>query len=252
MDADLRLAIQLQDLDIRINELQHEIASLPRHIASIEKTLEAHLRKVEADRAALAANQRERKKLEGDIQAQEARVSSLRNQMLGAKTNEQYGAFKNEIDFCQQEIRKFEDRILERMTESEALDSNLKTAEASLAEEKRHVEAEKGIARERTQNDQAELAALQKKRAEVVGRMAKPTYSNYERIRRGRRGIAVAEVVDNRCTACNMTVRLQFLQDLRLSEKIMTCESCGRILYYNPPVEVDEHGPSQASVETEA
>jgi predicted nucleic acid-binding Zn-ribbon protein len=252
MDADLRLAIQLQDLDTRIAKLQREIASLPRHIASIEKTLEAHLRKVEADRAALTANQRERKKLEGDIQAQEARVSSLRNQMLAAKTNEQYGAFKNEIEFCQQEIRKFEDRILERMTESESLDANLKVAEGSLAQEKRHVDAEKAGAREHTQTNQAELMALQKKRAEIAAGMTKAVYNNYERIKKNRRGIAVAEVVDGRCAACNMTVRLQLLQDLRLSDKMMTCETCGRILYYNPPVEVDENGPSRPSVETQA
>lgn len=250
MDADLRLAIQLQDLDIRIAQLQHEIAALPRHIASIEKTLEGHLRKVEADRAALTANQRERKKIEGDIQAQEARVSSLRNQMLGAKTNEQYNAFKNEIEFCQQEIRKFEDRILERMTESEALERNLKSAEGALAEEKQNVDREKASAREKTHKDQAELSGLQKKRAEAAGHMAKPAYTTYERIRKSRRGIAVAEVMDGRCSACNMTVRLQFLQDLKLSEKMMTCESCGRILYYAPPVEVDEHGPGEAQVET--
>lgn len=252
MDADLRLAIQLQDLDARIAQLQHEIAALPRHIASIEKTLDAHIRKVDADRAALNANQRERKKLEGDIQAQEARISTLRNQMLGAKTNEQYNAFKNEIEYCQAEIRKFEDRILERMAESEALDKNLKTAESALAEEKRNVEAEKAAAREKTQRDQAELAAVQKKRAELAARMGKPAYSNYERIRKTRRGIAVAEVVDGRCTACNMTLRLQFLLDLKLSEKMMTCESCGRILYCNPLVEVDEHGPGTAPVETGA
>ncbi len=163
-----------------------------------------------------------------------------------------YGAFKSEIEFCQQEIRKFEDRILERMTENETLDANLKVAEGSLAEEKRHVEAEKAVARERTQKNQAELAALQKERTHVAASMGKPAYSNYERIRKGRRGIAVAEVLEGRCTACNMTVRLQLLQDLRLSEKMMTCESCGRIIYCNPPVEVDEHGPSRASVETEA
>jgi hypothetical protein len=33
---------------------------------------------------------------------------------------------------------------------------------------------------------------------------------------------------------------------------MMMCETCGRILYYNPPVEVDENGPSRPSVETQA
>ena len=41
-------------------------------------------------------------------------------------------AFQNEIDFCQKEIRKSEDRILELMGESEPLDKNVKAAEAAL------------------------------------------------------------------------------------------------------------------------
>ena len=39
--------------------------------------------------------------------------------MLGAKTNEQYRAFQNEIGFCEQAIRKAEDRILDLMAEGE-------------------------------------------------------------------------------------------------------------------------------------
>jgi len=29
------------------------------------------------------------------------------------------------------------------------------------------------------------------------------------------------------------------LQDLKKGEQLMTCESCGRFLYYNPPVRVE-------------
>ena len=31
-------------------------------------------------------------------------------------------------------------------------------------------------------------------------------------------------------------LRPQYLQDLRKGEQLLTCESCGRILIYNPPV----------------
>lgn len=244
MVADLRRAIRLQDLDNRIVQLQHEIASLPRHIAAIEKTLDTHIRKLEADRAALAANQRERKQLELDVRAQEERISKLRDQMLQAKSNEQYAAFKNEIEFCEREIRKCEDRILERMSETEALERNVKIAESALAAEKQQVEAEKEDARGRTGRDKRELDALLKERSSLVSEMPKPLVSTYESIRKRRKGIAVVEAVDGRCTGCHLTMRLQFYQDLRRGDQVMRCESCGRILYYNPPVEVDEIGPA--------
>ena len=38
----------------------------------------------------LAANQKERKKCESDIPVQEQKISKLKDQMLSAKTNEQY------------------------------------------------------------------------------------------------------------------------------------------------------------------
>ena len=106
MLPDLNWAIRLQEIDNRLAELTREIAALPVHIAEIEKKLVSHERKLEADRAALSANQKERKKCEGDIQMQEQKISKLKDQMLQAKTNEQYRAFQNEIDFCQNEIRK--------------------------------------------------------------------------------------------------------------------------------------------------
>ncbi len=143
MLPDLELVIRLQDIDHRLADLQREIATLPKHITEIEKKLVSHERKLEADRAALSANQKERKKCEGDIQMQEQKVSKLKDQMLQAKTNDQYRAFQHEIEFCEKEIRKFEDRILELMSESEPLEKNVKIAEGALKTEKQQVEAEK-------------------------------------------------------------------------------------------------------------
>ena len=147
MAPDLKLAIQLQHVDARMKELQAEISALPKHIASIEKTLDSHIRKLEADRAALTANLRERKSLEGEIQLHEQKVSKLKDQMMEARTNEQYRAFQKEIEYCQNGIRKAEDRILDLMAESEPLERNVQAAEAALKIEKQKVEAEKQTTR---------------------------------------------------------------------------------------------------------
>jgi len=240
MLPDLKLVIRLQDIDHRLADVAKEIAALPVHIAEIEKKLVSHERKLEADRAALAANQKERKKCEGDIQVQEQKISKLKDQMVTAKTNEQYRAFQHEIEFCEKEIRKLEDRILELMGESEPLDKNVKLAEIALKAEKAQVEAEKNQVRERTAADQKVQNELQTERSSIAQSITPAAYQNYERVRRGRKGIAVAEVIDGRCTACHIALRPQFFQDLKRGEKILSCESCQRILYYNPPQSVED------------
>jgi len=240
MHPDTHLVIQLQSLDQRIAALDKEVAALPKHVAVIEKTLESHLRKLEADRAALTGNQKDRKRLEGEIQIHEQRISKLRDQMLGAKTNEQYKAFQNEIEFAEKEIRKAEDRILELMTESEPLDQNVKKAEAALKEEKQAVEAEKGRARERTAADQSQLDQLRAERKEAVAKIRPVIVKEYERIRKKWHGFAITHVDGGRCSACQIVLRPQYLQDLRKGEELMSCEVCGRFLYFAPPVSVED------------
>lgn len=240
MLPDLKLAVRLQEIDNRLGELAREIASLPKHIAEIEKKLGSHERKLEADRAALAGNQKERKRCEGEIQMQEQKISKLKDQMLQAKTNEQYRAFQHEIEFCENEIRRYEDRILELMGESEPLDKNVKAAEAALKVEKTHVEAEKNQARERTAADERSSQELQTERASIMQSMSRSVYDRYERTRKARKGVAIAEVVDGRCSACHLALRLQYFQDLKRGNEIMSCENCQRILYYNPPIKVED------------
>src|SRR5271170_3199409 len=175
MTDEIQQVTRLQSLDLRIAELEREVATLPKHIAQIEKALDSHLRRLEADRAALVANQKERKRLEDDVKVETQKISKLREQMLGAKTNEQYRAFQHEITFCEDSIRKAEDRILDLMSEAEPLDGNVKKAEVALKEEKQQVEAETVRARERTAVDQKLLEEMRAERKTVVAALKPQT-----------------------------------------------------------------------------
>jgi predicted nucleic acid-binding Zn-ribbon protein len=248
MLPDIANAIRLQIIDDRAAVLTKEIAALPKHIAEIEKKLDSHQKRVDADRAALVANQKERKGLEVDIQVQEQKISKLKNQMMEAKNNEQYNAFKHEIEFCQKEISRFEDRILETMGDSESLDKNVKAAEAVLSVEKKQVESEKKQAQDRTVADKAEIAELMQERAKIASAITPKVLSEYERIRKGRAGVAIAEAVDGRCSKCHITLRPQFLQELKRGDAIMVCESCKRMLYVNNPQSFDDLVPQSVRV----
>lgn len=237
MHKDISTALEIQALDLRAAELRREIATLPKQIAQIEKTLDGHMKRLELDKAALAANQRDRKKLDAAAQDHQQKISKLRDQMLSAKTNEQYRAFQHEIEFCEQAIRKAEDQILDLMGEAESLEKNVKAAEVSLAEEKRLVEAEKAKAKQRTAEDQAELKKLEAARAAAAATLPAPVLTAYDRLRTRyyKDGDVIAEAKDSMCQACMMAMRPQYFQDVKAGEQVMFCENCRRILYYAEP-----------------
>jgi hypothetical protein len=223
MIPDLQLAIHLQSLDQRISELEREVAALPKHVAEIEKQLDQHLRRLEADRAALAGNQKERKKLEADVQVQEQKISKLKDQMLSAKTNEVYRAFQQRLNLRNPEGEG-------PRPDGESDEKNVRAAEMSL-KSKEQVEREKRPTPHRHQGS-SKLRHRGDRFPDSSGGLRCRRHQAPKQCSGGRPG--------GLCTACHLSLRPQFFQDVRKSEQVLYCESCGRILYYNPPVVVEE------------
>lgn len=236
MHPDLVTASKLQALDQRIVALEKEIAALPKHVAEIERQLEGRNRRLEADKALLAANVRDRKKLEGDVEVARQKAGKLRDQTMSAKTNEQYKAFQHEIEFLEKEMRNSDDRNLDLMTAAEPLESAVKKADAELKLEKQQVEAEKKKALARTSDDQRMLAEARTDRVAVVATAAPSIVALYEKVKKRWGPSVVTEVEDNLCMGCKLSLRPQFMQDMRMGSGVMQCENCGRLILYNPPV----------------
>jgi predicted nucleic acid-binding Zn-ribbon protein len=238
MKPEIEAVVRLQSVDERAAELRKQIEALPKHIADIERKLEAHTRQLEADKAALAANAKKRKSFEDDIKTHEAKMSKLSDQMSLAKTNEQYRAFQHEISWCKDAIRKAEDSILELMGEGEPLEVNVREAEKALAAEKKVVEREKEEARKRTADDQAMLSDTTEERAKLARQVDPKLLERYERARK-RWGTGVSDATSGKCSECHIALRPQQFQDLKRGEDVLFCESCGRILFYNPPISLE-------------
>ena len=248
MLPDLELLIQLQGLDLRAAELQREIATLPKQVAGIEQQLESHQKQLDRDRALVAANVKERKQHDLDIQTHQQKISKLRDQMMSAKTNEQYRAFQHEIEFCEKEVRKREDRLVELMVSLEEQETSVKAGESALQREKQVVDKQKSEAQARTAEDQKALAAILAERKEVLPKLSPASATLFARLNKRHGAHVVSDATQGRCRACQMELRPQLFQDLRRGEKLFVCETCGRVLHYNPPVafEAQLGGPGPA------
>jgi uncharacterized protein len=251
MHPDLKLAIELQVVEKEIARVSAEIAYLPRHIKEIESKLAGALRQLDADRQALAENQKERRKFDGDISLIQQKISKYKGQIFEVKTNEQYKALQHEIEYAEGEIKKIEDRILERMVVAEELEGRVKEAEKRLAVEKAEVEKEKTETTARTRADEEQLAELKARREDLRSRMSPQVLREFDRVFKGRKGIAVSEVRDSTCTECNVRLRPQIFQEVKNNPEIKQCENCYRMLCYIPPPPEQAAGP-QAAAEPQA
>ncbi len=224
---------EIRKLDENLDALEEEIGRLPKHVAEIEKKLEDHKAQLAAEKNALEENEKERRRLEGEVAVGQEKATRLQEQIAEVKTNDQYRALRNEISFARKEVRTAEDRIIERMEEAEGLTEKVSAAEKALAEEAEGVAKEVAEVEKVVEGDREKFAVAKAERDEVAAQVPRRLLRAYERVRRKLGDRAVSPVNNGRCSSCNMVLRPQLLQQLRRSgeEDVVTCEFCGCILY---------------------
>jgi hypothetical protein len=135
---------------------------------------------------------------------------------------------------AEEEIAKAEDRLLEQMVAGEEYDRRIKISEKSLKEVEEVARGERAkIETEKAEAEKA-LVELEAARARVTTGIDENMLDHYDRIVKKHHGVALAEVRDEKCTACGMRIRPHVFQEMRRSEsqEMFHCETCTRILYY--------------------
>lgn len=237
MNPDLERLIELEKVDREVARLTDEVAALPRRVASIEEKLAEHKAAVEKAKAQIKGNEAGRRQMEADIKGFQEKIAKYRSQSSSVKTNDEYRALMHEVEFAEKQIGAAEDKILELMISLESDEKSLKRAEAELKTESADVEKEKAEARVRTAEDEKLLAGLREKRNELRTGVNDSALAHYDRVMRQRKS-AISEAREQKCLACFVMVRPQIWQEIRNNEQIVTCSSCGRILYFDPAHEV--------------
>jgi len=205
----------------------------------VEQALDARIAAAAAAadgaKARLAESQNARRALEKEVAMVDSRLARFDDHKAAVKTNQEYTALLHEISAAKTEKDAIEERILVLMEQTDAIAAELKSAEAVLAEEKRGAtETRQKLAIER-KTVEAELARLTAERTGEKSAVPAPLLAKYEQLLKQRRGIAVAQMSGETCKACHVRLRPHVAQIIRRNDEIIQCESCQRILYFQPP-----------------
>jgi uncharacterized protein len=234
--------LKLQDTDKEIRRLQDEVAELPKRVAVIEQKLAGTKAQLEKAQAAVKTDEASRRKYDANITELRGKISKYRDQSLDVKTNDQYKALLHEIQFAEKEISANEDKILELMVNADTRDKEVKAAQAELKAETAEIEKEKEEARQRTAEDEKLLTEWRAKRDQLRTGINEDLLRHFERVSKFR-GSGISEVRDHKCMACQVMLRPQTYNDVRSGKETVVCDSCQRILYFNPAEELVDQKP---------
>jgi hypothetical protein len=205
------------------------------------------LEKLLSDRSTLAqveeacnnaeeALQTERKKLrqaENNVLEQRIKIEQDESALYSGKMRnpKELQDLQNEVAALKRFLSTLEDRQLEIMItteEIEAISREAKTALdkvlATMIEQQAHFNAEKT-------SFLKDKERLEIERQAACNALSAQELDLYTQLRKQKRGIAVARVLDRTCTACGSTLTPALVQAANSPNQIVRCSSCSRILY---------------------
>jgi predicted nucleic acid-binding Zn-ribbon protein len=233
--AALASLIALQKLDTVADNARKRLAELPAAEQAIAASLDTATAAVEGVKAKIQENLHARRALEKDVAAVDVRLARFDDHKAAVKTNQEYTALLHEIATARGEKDAIEDRILGLMEAADALAAEQQAAETALAAARAEGDtARAALAAERAALD-ADLARLAHERTGEARGVDAAVMAKYEQLLKQRRGIAVSAMIGDICGTCHVRLRPHMTQVIRRNEEIVQCESCQRILYFEPP-----------------
>lgn len=236
MSPELSALIALQALDSATDTARKRLAALPAAEEAITAATASAQAAVEAVKAKLQDNQQARRALEKDVAGVDTRLARFEDHKAAVKTNVEYTALLHEIATAKAEKEAIEERILLLMEVADALTAEQKAAEAELKSRVAGGQATRAALAAEQKQIEAELERLAHERAHEVRGVEAALLAKYEQLLKLRRGVAVARMVGETCTACHVRLRPHVAQLVRRNDGVVPCDSCQRILYFEPPV----------------
>ena len=225
--------LELREVGLQTDELARERAALDAEISAAEDRVQAAETDLENSRA-------EGRHMELGLQTAEEKLSKFKDHIHDVKTNEELWALQREIDTAQGEVSAVEEKIIEQMVRSDEVEARIGARRSELTEVTGRVERGRAAA-----NSQEAVLAMERTEVEAAisdlrEHIPADLLHRYDDVKNARRGVAVAEVIDEICQACHVTVRPQlYVETLELHE-IHGCENCRRIMFVRETLSIPD------------
>jgi len=224
--------VELQRLDSEIAEIEAAVAGIPAQIGAKEEQLRRATAALDEAKAEMEKMQKLRRQKERELEEVNRELKKRQSRLYEVKTNQEYSAVLKEIEGLKQKVSMLEEEILLLLDEIEGgvkavahEEEKLRVKQAEFLRDKQKSEAE-------LRELQGRLSTLRAARKGQSKGVEASLMQQYLRLLKSRVGLAVAPASGGSCEGCHVALTPQLYNEVRRNEEILTCERCGRILYW--------------------
>ncbi|MGO9310086.1 MAG: zinc ribbon domain-containing protein [Spirochaetia bacterium] len=228
----------LQDVLSRKFEVEKEIQEIPKSLATktelLNRLKKSYMEKSSTHQAVAARIEDIGQKL---VDAEQEREKS-EGQMDIIKTQREYEALDKEIKDATEKEQNLRKELQREQTSVEELKTTLEKDEMMIRKQEEDVKEEQSKIKVKIKEKNTELKKLQGEEKKITPGLEEDILFKFERIIKSKSGLGIVSLTKGVCTGCYMILPPQFVNTVRLGERVEFCPYCSRILFYQE----DEEG----------
>jgi uncharacterized protein len=241
MNAQIENLAKLQAVELERARLTQTARALPAEVTQAEAAL-AKAQKQSADAASALTREEElRDRMEREATQHRQKAARYRAQQDTVTTPAQAAAIEHELRFAESEIERLENEEFASLERTEAQETALAAARAQVEALALALDRTRERVALRQKEISAEQTALVAEREALRAAADAELLARFDRIAASR-GTGLARAENQQCVGCRMGVRPQVWNELR-DGQLLTCDSCGRLLYWDPVIAAAPKSP---------
>lgn len=228
--------LELQELDTSIDRLEQRREQLEaeEELAAARTRMEEAESRLGEIRLALDAVAHESVRLEHEIASMSAKLEAEEKRMYdGSIANaRELEALQHEIDALKERRGRAEDELLEQLVRRDDLEARATEADRKVRAAREEVDAMGGDAARELAETVAAQADRRREREALAAEIDEELLELYEDLRRQKKGVGAAAIVDGVCQACHEKLSAVELDRLKHTDDVRRCEYCRRIVVF--------------------
>lgn len=226
----LKVLYKLQQIDNQLDELEDLRGDLPNMVRELEEKIAGFVSDIETKEKEQKDSIVKRDENENEIEKLKENQKKFKAQLYQVRNNKEYDALTKEIDHTEEHINKLEAENNSLADRSKVLTQEIEEITPKVDELKNELKEKEADLKEIIKANEREETKLLEERKKIEGAVKKNDISSYLRIRKAKKGLAVATIKRSACSGCHNIVPSQRQLEIRRNNKLFYCEYCGRIL----------------------